>query len=119
MSRYIDGFVLPVLKSRLDDYRELAELAATVWKEYGALEYVECVADDVQVGELTSFPRSVLLEEDETVIFAWIIYPSRAARDEINAKVMQDPRLASMDASNVPFDGKRLFWGGFTELLRK
>ena len=116
---YVDGFVLPVPLERLDDYLRLARHAGEIWKEYGALEYVECVADDVKPGEHTSFPRSVKLEPGETVIFAWVRYASRAERDRILAQVMNDPRLADMmDHANLPFDGNRLFWGGFMERIR-
>lgn len=117
MSRYVDGFVVPVPRARLDDYRQLAEKAGAVWMEYGALAYCECVADDVKPGKLTSFPQSVQLKDDETVVFAYIVYESREARDRINAQVMADPRLAGMDASNMPFDGQRMFWGGFAPLV--
>lgn len=118
MARYVDGFVLPVPKKNLDAYRKMAGEAGEVWKEYGALQYVECVADDVQPGEVTSFPQSVKLEEGETVIFSWIIYESREKRDEINEKVMKDPRLAHlMDPKKLPFDGKRMFWGGFEMMM--
>ena len=119
MARYVDGFVLPVRKDRIEDYRRLADLAGSVWREYGALEYRECVAEDVKPGEVTSFPQSVKLEPDETVVFAWIVYESRAERDRINALVMQDPRLSGMDPANMPFDGKRMFWGGFEMLVEK
>jgi len=115
---YVDGFVLPVPVARLADYRKLARKAGKIWLEYGALAYTECVADDVKPGKLTSFPQSVKLKPDETVIFAWIVYPSRKVRDTINAKVMSDPRLASMaDPKNHPFDGKRMFWGGFKPIV--
>lgn len=114
---YVDGFVLPVPKDKLDAYRKLARKAGKIWKEYGALEYVECVADDVQPGKLTSFPQAVKLKPDEVVVFSWIVYASRAQRDKINAKVMADPRLASMDPKNMPFDGKRMFWGGFKPIV--
>ncbi|TXI47105.1 MAG: DUF1428 domain-containing protein [Lysobacter sp.] len=114
---YVDGFVLPVPKDKLDAYRKLARKAGKIWKEYGALEYVECVADDVQPGKLTSFPQAVKLKPDEVVVFSWIVYASRAQRDKINAKVMADPRLASMDPKSMPFDGKRMFWGGFKPIV--
>lgn len=114
---YVDGFVVPVPKAKLEAYREMAQTAGAIWKEYGALEYHECVADDVKPGKLTSFPQSVLLEPDETVVFAWITYASRAARDEINAKVMNDPRIKDMDPARMPFDGKRMFFGGFQTLV--
>jgi uncharacterized protein YbaA (DUF1428 family) len=114
---YVDGFIVPVPKANLDAYRELATKAAEVWREYGALEYRECVADDVKPGKVTSFPDSVKLEPDETVVFAWIVYESRAKRDEINEEVMKDPRIADMDASKLPFDGKRMIFGGFEALV--
>ena len=111
---YVDGFVLPVPKKNLAAYRRMARKAGQVWREHGALEYRECVADDVQSGKLTSFPQSVKLKPDETVIFAWIVYKSRAQRDRVNKKAMADPRLAAMaDHKSLPFDGKRMFWGGF------
>lgn len=114
---YVDGFVLPVPKKNIEAYREMAKLGSIVWREYGALEYRECIADDVKPGEVTSFPQSVQLKEDETVVFAWILYKSRQDRDEINAKVMQDPRMNSWGPDNMPFDGKRMFWGGFEMLV--
>jgi len=115
---YVDGFVLPVPTANLAAYRRMAKKAGAVWREHGALEYHECVADDVQPGKLTSFPQSVKLKEGETVVFAWIVYKSRKDRDRINAKVMADPRLASMmDGKNMPFDGKRMFWGGFKTMV--
>jgi uncharacterized protein YbaA (DUF1428 family) len=118
MPRYVDGFVVPVPTSNLDAYRKMARKAGTIWKEYGALEYVECVGDDVKPGKVTSFPQAVKLKPDETVVFSWIVYKSRAHRDSVNAKVMKDPRLAPMmDPKTMPFDGKRMFWGGFKTLL--
>lgn len=110
---YVDGFIVPVPKKKLAAYRKLARLAGKVWKDHGALEYRECIADDVKKGKYTSFPRSVKLKKDETVVFAWIVYKSRKQRDAVNKKVMADPRLASMSMKNVPFDGKRLIFGGF------
>jgi uncharacterized protein YbaA (DUF1428 family) len=107
---YIDAIVLPLPTAKLAEYIQLATLTGSVWREHGALDYHECVADDAQVGKLTSFPQSVQLKEDETVIFAWITYPSREVRDAVNAKVMADPRLAHMaDPANHIFDGKRMF----------
>ena len=117
MGRYVDGFVLPVPKANLEAYRRMAEDAGKVWREYGALEYVECVADDVKAGEITSFPQSVKLESEETVVFAWIVYESREHRDRVNEQVMKDPRMADMDPKSFPFDGKRMFWGGFEVLV--
>ena len=118
MPRYVDGFIIPVPKKKLDAYRRIAELAAEVWREYGALEVRECVADDVKMGKLTSFPRSVQKKPGETVIFSWIVYKSRADRDRINAKVMKDPRLADMmKGESVPFDAKRMIYGGFEVIV--
>ncbi|NPC54064.1 DUF1428 domain-containing protein [Caenimonas soli] len=118
MPRYVDGFVVPVPKNNLDAYRRMARKAGNIWKEYGALEYVECVADDVKPGKTTSFPQAVKLKADETVVFSWIVYKSRSHRDSVNAKVMKDPRLAPMmDPKAMPFDGKRMFWGGFKTML--
>lgn len=114
---YVDGFVLAVPKDKLGAYKELATLAGKVWKEHGAIDYMECVGDDVPYGELTSFPRAVQAKDDEVVVFAWITYASREKRDEINAKVMADPRLAG-SAETMPFDGKRMIFGGFKQLVR-
>ncbi len=116
--RYVDGYVLPVPKKNLQAYRRMARTSGKVWREHGALEYVECVADDVKPGKWTSFPQSVKLKPDETVVFAYIVYKSRAHRDRVNAKAMKDKRLASMmDPKALPFDGKRMFWGGFKVLV--
>ncbi len=118
MANYVDGFVVPVPKNKLGAYRRMAQKAGKVWREHGALEYVECVADDVKPGKLTSFPQSVKLKSSETVVFSYIVYKSRKARDRINAKVMKDKRLASMmDPTKLPFDGKRMFFGGFKTLV--
>ncbi len=114
MAQYVDGFVLPVPKKNLAAYRRMARKAGKVWMEHGALQYTECVADDVKPGKVTSFPQSVKLKDDETVVFAWIVYKSRKHRDSVNAKVMADPRLADMmNLKALPFDGMRMFWGGF------
>jgi uncharacterized protein YbaA (DUF1428 family) len=116
--RYVDGYVVPVPKRKLKAYRSLAQKAGKVWRDHGALEYMECVADDVKPGKRTSFPQSVKLKPGETVVFAYIVYKSRAHRDRVNAKVMKDPRLANMmDPKAMPFDGKRMFWGGFKSLV--
>jgi uncharacterized protein YbaA (DUF1428 family) len=116
---YVDGFVVPVPKSKLTAYRAMARKAGKVWREHGAIDYHECVADDVAVGKRTSFPRAVKLKEGEVVVFSYIVYKSRRDRMRINAAVMQDPRLkAMMDSKNMPFDGKRMFWGGFKTLVR-
>ena len=115
---YVDGFLVPVPKDKLDAYKEMARLGAEVWMEYGALSYVECMADDVPYGELTSFPRAVQAKEDEIVIFSWITYKDRTSRDEINAKVMADERLKAFQ-SEMPFDGKRMIYGGFQPFLER
>jgi uncharacterized protein YbaA (DUF1428 family) len=114
---YVDGFVLAVSKARLEDYRALARKAGEVWMEHGAVAFVECVGDDVPYGELTSFPRAVQATADETVVFSWIVYKSRADRDAINAKVMADPRLHPEPGVDMPFDGKRMIYGGFTPIV--
>lgn len=116
--RYVDGFVLPVPKKNVQAYRRIARKAGQIWREHGALEYRECAADDVKVGKLTSFPRSVKLKRGETVFFSWIVYKSRAHRDRVNAKVMKDKRLAAMmDPKAMPFDAKRMIYGGFKTLV--
>jgi uncharacterized protein YbaA (DUF1428 family) len=111
---YVDGFIVPVPKKNLVDYRKIARKAGKVWRDHGALDYRECVADDVKDGNLTSFPRSVKMKPSETEVFSWITYKSRKHRDKVNAKVMKDPRLADMmDFKKLPFDGKRMIYGGF------
>lgn len=115
---YVDGFVLPVPIKSMAAYRRMATKAGKVWREHGALEFIECVADDVKMGKLTSFPQSVKLKPDETVVFSWIVFESRAHRDRVNAKVMKDPRLADMmDPKSMPFDGKRMVYGGFKVMV--
>src|SRR5215213_3562096 len=114
---YVDGFVAAVPKSNIEAYKDAARKAGEVWKEHGALAYVECIGDDVPYGELTSFPRAVQAKEDEVVVFSWIVYGSRQERDGINTKVMADPRLKG-DQWQMPFDGKRMIYGGFETLLR-
>jgi uncharacterized protein YbaA (DUF1428 family) len=106
---YVDGFVVPVSRDKIDAYKAQARKAGEIWKEHGALAFVECIGDDVPYGTLTSFPRAVQAKDDEVVVFSWIVYRSRAERDRINAKVMADPRLKE----DMPFDGKRLIYGGF------
>jgi uncharacterized protein YbaA (DUF1428 family) len=118
MSHYVDGFVLPVPRANIEAYRQMAQKAGSVWKEHGAIGYWECVADDVKPGKLTSFPQAVQLKDDEVVVFSWILYPSRAERDRINAAVMADERLKDMmDPKTLPFDGMRMFWGGFETIV--
>jgi uncharacterized protein YbaA (DUF1428 family) len=111
---YVDGFVTPVPKRNLAAYRRMAQKAGRVWREYGALEFREAVADDVKVGKWTSFPRSVKRKSGETVMFSWIVYKSRDHRDRVLARVMKDKRLAGMmDPKAMPFDAKRMIYGGF------
>ncbi len=115
---YVDGFVIPVPKNKVDAYREIATRCGEIWREHGALQFRECVADDVKPGKLTSFPQSVDLQDGETVIFSWIVYASREERDSINDKVMKDPRMTEMmKPENMPFDGKRMIYGGFNMLV--
>jgi uncharacterized protein YbaA (DUF1428 family) len=115
---YVDGFVLPVPKKNIAAYKKLARKAGKIWMEYGALEYVECIADDVKPGKLTSFPQAVKLKKDEVVFFSWIVYKSRRQRDQVMKKVMADPRITEgMDPKNMPFDGKRMFFGGFKPVV--
>jgi uncharacterized protein YbaA (DUF1428 family) len=113
---YVDGFVVAVPKHNIEAYKALARTAGEVWKEHGALAFVECLADDVPYGALTSFPRAVQAKDDEVVAFSWIVYASREQRDAINAKVMADPRMKT-GMENPPFDGKRLIYGGFQAFL--
>ena len=113
---YVDGFVIAVPKDKIDAYRAMAKLGSEVWMEYGAVSYVECLADDVPYGELTSFPRAVQATDDETVVFSWIVYKDKASRDEIMAKVMADERLKSF-MTDMPFDGKRMIFGGFQAFI--
>jgi uncharacterized protein YbaA (DUF1428 family) len=116
---YVDGFVVPVPKRNLKAYRRLSTQAGKIWREHGAIDYWECVADDVKPGKVTSFPRSVKLKSGETVLFSWIVFKSRAHRDHVNAKVIADPRLAKMmDTKAAPFDGRRMIYGGFKSLVR-
>ena len=118
MALYVDGFVVPVPADKLADYQKMARKAAKVWREHGALEVRECAADDVKPGKRTSFPQSVKLKEGEVVVFSYIVYKSRRDRDRINKLVMADPRLAEMmDPKAMPFDGKRMFWGGFKTII--
>lgn len=118
MAKYVDGFVLPIPKSKLDEYTKMARLGRKLWLEHGALDYQELVADDVPYGKVTSFPRAVNRKNSETVIFSWITYKSRAHRDKVNEKVMKDPRMAPyMDETKMPFDGERMIYGGFKSLV--
>jgi uncharacterized protein YbaA (DUF1428 family) len=114
---YVDGYVLPVPKKNLQAYRRIAQKAGKIWREHGALEYRECGGDDLDVKWGVPFPRSVKLKTGETVVFAWIVFKSRAHRDQVNAKVLKDPRLAKMDPKSMPFDHKRMVYGGFKVLV--
>ena len=113
---YVDGFILAIPKDKLDAYRDMARLGGTVWMEHGVLSYVECLGDDVPYGQLTSFPRAVHATDDEIVVFSWITYRDRAHRDAVNAKVMADERMKS-GMETMPFDGKRMIFGGFEAFL--
>lgn len=114
---YVDGFLLAVPKKNLAAYRTLARKAGKVWMEHGAQSYVECVADEVKPGKLTSFPQAVKLKADEVVVFSWITYKSRAQRDRVNKLAMADPRISGMETKDMPFDGKRMMWGGFKGIV--
>lgn len=116
---YVDGFLMAVPKNKVDAYKKMARKAGKIWKEYGALDYVECIADDVQPGKVTSFPQAVLLKKNEVVFFSWITYRSRKHRDAVNKKVMADPRIEAMGPPNpMPFDPKRMMWGGFKSAVK-
>lgn len=115
---YVDGFLLPVPKKNREAYRRLARKSGKVWREHGALDYIECMADDVKPGKWTSFPQAVKLKPGEAVWFSWIVYKSRKHRDRVLAKVMKDKRLAPMmDPKSMPFDGRRMMWGGFKVMV--
>lgn len=118
MSVYVDGFVVPVPKNQVAAYRRIARKFGALWIKHGALELHECVADDVKPGKLTSFPQAVKLKPDEVVVFSWIVFKSRRHRDAVNKKVMADPLMAQVDPKSMPFDGRRMFWGGFKEIVR-
>ena len=116
---YVDGFVLPVPAKNIDVYKKWAKIAAKVWMDHGAINYVECMADDVKSGKVTSFPQSVKLKKGEVVFFSWVTYKTKGDRDRIMKKVMSDPRLSEfMDPNDMPFDGMRMFWGGFKPVVQ-
>ena len=118
MPQYVDGFVVPVPKNKVDEYRRISRKASKIWREHGALEYRECLGDDLNTTFAMPFPRGVKVKPGETVVFAWIVYKSRAHRDRVNAKVMKDPRIAEMgDAESMPFDCKRMLYGGFKVIV--
>jgi uncharacterized protein YbaA (DUF1428 family) len=120
MERYVDGFLIPIAKNKLNDYKKVAQKAGEIWKDLGALEYYECVGDDLDNGEMLSFKKVANASEDETVIFSWIVFESKEQRDRINEKVMNDPRIKEMMELGVepPFDYKRMAYGGFKTLVR-
>ena len=117
MPHYVDGFVVPVPQQNLGAYRAMARTFGKIWIEHGALSLTECVADDVKPGKLTSFPQAVKLKEGEVVVFSWITYRNRKHRDQVNKAVMADPRVLAISAKSTPFDGKRMFWGGFKTIV--
>jgi len=114
--KYTDGYILPVFKNKLSDYRRMAKLAWKIWMDHGALEFKECAGDDINTKMGKSFKNTVSLKQGETVIFSWIVFKSRAHRDMVNAKVMKDPRMNKLMKIKMPFEPKRLFYGGFSVL---
>lgn len=118
MPNYVDGFVIPIPKNKVDAYRRIAQKAAKIWKEHGALEYRECVGEDLNIKMALPFPRGIKSKPSETIVFAYIVYKSRAHRDKVNAKVMEDPRIHKIcDPNDMPFDGKRMLYGGFKTIV--
>jgi len=116
--RYVDGFVLPIPKKNIKAYAQMASLAGKIWKEHGALEYRECVGDDLNIKFGLPFPKGIKAKKGETIVFAWIVYKSKAHRDKVNAKVMKDPRLGQgMEGKEMPFDVKRMLYGGFKTIV--
>jgi uncharacterized protein YbaA (DUF1428 family) len=116
---YVDGFVLPIPRKNIGAYKKMATLAGKIWMDHGAIDYVECIADDVKSGKITSFPQSVKLKKGEVVFFSWATYKSRTHRDRVMKKVMKDPRMTQfMDENKMPFDGMRMFWGGFKPIVK-
>jgi uncharacterized protein YbaA (DUF1428 family) len=115
--RYVDGYLLPVPKRNLQAYRRLALKAGKIWREHGALEFRECVGGDLNVKGMLPFPRQIKSKRGETVVFSWIVFKSRAHRDRVNAKVMKDPSIANMDPESMPFDSKRMAYGGFKVIV--
>jgi uncharacterized protein YbaA (DUF1428 family) len=116
--KYVDGFVVPVPKKKLAEYKKLARKFGKICKEHGAVDYVECVAEDVKKGKVTSFPQAVQLKRTETVVFSWVTFKTRKHRDRVWKKIMEDPRMKDMDPKNMPFDGKRMIIGGFEVLVK-
>lgn len=117
MSTYVDGFVLPLARDKVEEYRRISHKAGEIWREHGALAYHECIGEDLDVEGMLSFRQLAGAKPDETVVFAWIVYPSRAERDRINAQVMADPRLTGMGPETCPFDSARMAYGGFQSLV--
>lgn len=119
MERYVDGFLIPLAKDKIAQYKDMAEKAAEIWKEYGALEYYECLGDDLDQAEMVSFKKAAGASDEETVVFSWIIYESKEHRDKVNAAVINDPRIKEMmEAGPQAFDCKRMAYGGFTTLVK-
>jgi uncharacterized protein YbaA (DUF1428 family) len=120
MAQYVDGFLLAIPKKNIAAYKRMATKASKVWKEHGALEYRECVGEDLKVKFGVPFPKMAKAKPSETIVFAWVVYKSRKHRDSVNAKVMKDPRMAKMcDPNDMPFDCKRMAWGGFETMVKK
>ena len=117
MPLYVDGYVVPVPKSKVQAYRRMAQKAGKIWREHGALEFRECVGDDLKVKGLVPFPRLARVKAGETVFFSWVVYRSRAHRDRVNAKVLKDPRIAKMSEKEMPIDMRRMAYGGFKVLV--
>ena len=115
--RYVDGYVLPVPRKKLKAYRRMAQMGARIWRKHGALEFRECVGDDLKTKWGVPFPRMIKLKRGETVVFSWVVFKSRAHRDAVNARVMKDPRIANMDPSSMPVDSKRMVYGGLKVLV--
>jgi uncharacterized protein YbaA (DUF1428 family) len=116
MPHYVDFFVVPVPKKKVDAYKAHAKRWAKIWKKMGALDYVECIADDVKPGKLTSFPQAVMQKKNETIAAAYVVFKSKAHRDKLWKQMMKNPELANMDMSTMPFDGARMFFGGFKQI---
>lgn len=119
MERYVDGFVIPLPKDKVEEYTRIAEKAGSIWKEHGALEYWECLGDDLEIPDMVSFKKAANTEKNETVVFAWIVFESREHRDKVNAAVMADPRMGDMmQQGSEPFDCKQIVYGGFKTLVK-
>lgn len=117
MARYVDGFVLPISKKKIPAYRKMSKAAGKVWKDYGALDYIECVGDDLKIKMGMPFPKLAKTKAGETVVFSWIVYKSKSHRNQVNKKVMADPRIAKSMTGPMPFDVKRMSMGGFRTIV--